>query len=536
MTEIDRTSTEREKTGVFLEKYATNPVNGERIPVWAADYVLMDYGTGAIMAVPAHDQRDFEFARRFDLPVRVVIQPPGETLDGDTMQEAYVGDGEMVNTGAFDGTPVDRSVQVVTDWLAEQGLGGHATNFRLRDWLISRQRYWGTPIPIVYCDDCGEVPVPIEDLPVELPEDVDFNPQEGVSPLATSQTFMKVSCPKCGAAARRDSDTMDTFVDSSWYFHRYVSPHDDEQPFDVEKSNAWMPMDIYSGGIEHAVLHLLYARFVQKALMDMGLARDPEPFPHLLNQGIITMGGKRMSKSRGNIVEPQEAFERYGSDALRLYMLFSGPPEAPFDWPEEGVDAIEARTFRWLNRVWQLCEENRDIVNVGELATTPADEALRKHIHRTIKIVSEDFDRYSFNTAIARLQELVNQAYRYKSLVGAGNPQVMRELIEALLKMLAPMAPYITEEQWHRAGHETSIHVERWPTFDPALAAEDQTTMVVQINGKVRDTIEVPVDISEAEMEERALASEKIQSNLAGRTPVKVITKPPKLISLVVKS
>ena len=534
LTEIDRTSTERDKTGLFLGKYATNPVNGERIPVWVADYVLMDYGTGAIMAVPAHDQRDFVFARKYGLEIRVVIQPENASLDSDSMTEAYPHDGVMVNSSQFDGTPADRSVKVVTDWLEEQGLGKHATNYRLRDWLISRQRYWGTPIPIVYCDSCGELPVPYEDLPVELPDDVDFSPEEGISPLATSETFMDVPCPKCGATARRDADTMDTFVDSSWYFHRYTDPHNHEAPFDPAKSAAWMPMDIYSGGIEHAVLHLLYCRFIQKFFVDIDMAKDEEPFPRMLNQGVITMGGKRMSKSRGNIVEPGDAFDRYGADSLRLFMLFSGPPEAPFDWPEEGVDAIEARTFRWLNRVWQLCEENRDVVNVGELALSPADRALRRHIHRTIKVVTEDYERYSFNTAIARLQELVNQAYRYKGLVGAGNPQVMGELIGTVLKLLAPMTPYITEEQWHRAGHETSIHEERWPTFDPELASEEQTTMVVQVNGKVRDTIEVAVDITEDDMKDRALASEKVRAHLGDREPVKIIAKPPKLLSLVV--
>jgi leucyl-tRNA synthetase len=326
---------------------------------------------------------------------------------------------------------------------------------------------------------------------------------------------------------------MDTFVDSSWYFHRYVDPHNDDEPYDVAKSNAWMPMDQYTGGIEHAVLHLLYARFFQKVLVDMGMAKDPEPFPNLLNQGVVTMGGKRMSKSRGNIVEPQEAFEHYGADALRLFMLFSGPPEANFDWPEEGVLAIESRTYRWLHRVWQLCEENRDVVKVGELATGPAEEALRKHIHRTIKVVTEDFEKFSFNTAIARLQELVNQAYRYKK-VGGGHPQVMRELIETLLKLLAPMAPYLTEEQWHRFGYENSIHDSSWPGYDADLAAEEEVTMVVQVNGKVRDTMSVPAGITEDEMKERALASEKVQGHLAGRTPEKVIARPPKLVSLVV--
>ena len=532
LTEIDRTSTEREKNGLFLGKYATNPVNGEKIPIWVADYVLMDYGTGAIMAVPAHDQRDFEFARKYDLEIRIVIQPEGESLDSASMTEAYAHDGVMVNSAQFDGTPATESVKVVTDWLESQGLGRHAKNFRLRDWLISRQRYWGTPIPIIHCPDCGEVPVPEDQLPVVLPENVDFTPSDEASPLASAEDWVNVDCPKCGGRARRDADTMDTFVDSAWYFHRYTDPRNDDVPFDVERSNAWMPMDLYTGGIEHAVLHLLYARFFQKVLMDMGMAKDPEPFPKMINQGIITMGGKRMSKSRGNIVEPQEAFERYGADALRLYMLFSGPPEAPFDWPAEGVDAIEARTFRWLHRVWQLCEENRDIVDVGELHFGPLEDALRKHVHRTIKVVTEDYEKYSFNTAIARLQELVNQAYRYKS-VGGGHPGALKELIEALLKMMAPMAPYFAEEQWHRLGYEDSIHFEPWPTFEEALAAEEEATMVVQVNGKVRDTIAVPASISEDEMKEVALGSDKVQAHLGGRPPVKVITKPPKLVSLV---
>ena len=532
LTEIDRTSTERDKIGMFLGKHATNPVNGERIQVWVADYVLMEYGTGAIMAVPAHDQRDFEFARKYDLPVRVVIQPEGQSLDGATMSEAHPHEGVMVNSAHFDGTPTDVSVGKVTEWLESEGLGRRATNFRIRDWLISRQRYWGTPIPILFCESCGEVPVPDEDLPVELPEVVDFNPTGETSPLATAQEWVNVDCPKCGGPARREVDTMDTFVDSSWYFHRFVDPHNDAAPYDVEKSNAWMPIDQYTGGIEHAVLHLIYARFFQKFLMDMGMANDPEPFPHLLNQGVITMGGKRMSKSRGNIVEPQEAFQLYGADALRLFMLFSGPPEAPFDWPDEGVEAIGRVTFPWLQRVWRLCEENRDIVDVGELHEGPAESALLKHVHKTTKVVTEDYERFSFNTAIARLMELINQAYRYKQ-VGGGHPNVMRVLIEALLKLLAPMVPYITEEQWHRLGHEKSIHFESWPEYDPELAAEDEVTMVVQVDGKVRDTIQVPVGISEDEMRDRALASERVLAHLRGEEPAKVITRPPRLISLV---
>ena len=533
LTEIDRTSTARPKKGMFLGRYAINPVNDEHIPIWVADYVLMDYGTGAIMAVPAHDERDFDFARQNELSVRVVVQPPDRELDQDTMTEAYVGPGSLVNSGPFDGTSVETSVKDVTDWLENEGRGKHAKNFRIRDWLISRQRYWGTPIPIVFCDDCGEVPLSLESLPLELPDSstVDFNATEGESPLATATEWVRTPCPKCGKDARRETDTLDTFVDSSWYFHRYLDPHNDEAPFDRAKSDSWMPMDQYTGGIEHAVMHLIYARFFQKVLMDMDMAKDPEPFPNLLNQGVITMGGRKMSKSLGNIVEPQEAFERFGADSLRLYMLFSGPPEANFDWPAEGVDAIGPVAYDWIKRVWRMCEENRDIVNVGELHRGPADEALLRHLHRTIKVVTADFEAFSFNTAIARLHELVNQVYRYKT-VGGGNPQVLAEVVEGLLKMLAPMTPYLAEEQWRRLGHDSSIHFEPWPEFDPSLATDDEVTMVVQVNGKVRDTIKVPVDVTEAQMTELALSSEKVQSFLDGE-PKKVIVKPPKLVSLV---
>jgi leucyl-tRNA synthetase len=534
LTEIDRVSTERPKKGLFLGGHAINPVNGERIPVWAADYVLMDYGTGAIMAVPAHDQRDFEFARTYGLEIRPVIAPAGgEAADAAAMQEAFSGEGVMVNSGEFDGTSTDESVTTITAWLEQQGLGRAAKNFRLRDWLISRQRYWGTPIPIIFCDDCGEVMVPDDDLPVELPDVVDFNPTGEASPLATAKEWMDVPCPKCGKPARRETDTMDTFVDSSWYFHRYLDPRNEGAPFDPEKNRAWMPIDQYSGGIEHAVMHLIYARFFQKVMMDMGMVKDPEPFPRLLNHGVVTMGGKRMSKSRGNLVEPAEAFELYGADALRLYMLFSGPPEQNFDWPEEGVTSIGRVTAPWLQRVWRLCEDNRDIVRVGEMHLGPAEVALRKHLHKTIKVVTEDYESFSFNTAIARLMELVNQAYRYHT-VGGGNPQVMRELIEALLKMLAPMAPFVTEEAWHRLGYEDSIHFEAWPSFDPGLAAEDEVTMVVQVNGKVRDTIRVPAGIGEDDMRELALASEKVRGHLDGNEPAKIIVRPPKLVNIVV--
>jgi leucyl-tRNA synthetase len=527
LSEIDRASTEREKSGISLGVHALNPVNGERIPVWTADYILMDYGTGAIMAVPGHDERDFDFATKYGLEVRKVV----EAEDGETVLP-YVGPGRLVNSGEFDGTPVTESVTAVTEWLESKDLGRSAVNFRLRDWLISRQRYWGTPIPIVHCETCGEVPVPDDQLPVVLPEIVDFNPRDEASPLASAEEWVKVPCPRCGGAARRETDTMDTFVDSSWYFHRYLDPHNEELPFDPVKERAWMPADQYVGGIEHAVLHLIYARFWQKVLVDMDMADAPEPFPALLNQGQVTMGGKRMSKSRGNVVEPQEAFDLYGADALRLYMLFSGPPEQDFDWPSEGVTAIGRVTFPWLKRVWRLCEENRDVVSIGELRTGPAESALRRQIHRTVKVVTADYESFSFNTALARLMELVNNAGRYKT-VGGGHPGVLRELTETLLKLLAPMAPYVAEEQWHRLGHDTSIHAERWPSYDEDLTAEDEVTMVVQVNGKVRDTITVPADVTEEAMKELALASEKVAGHLGGNPPAKIIVKPPKLVSLV---
>jgi leucyl-tRNA synthetase len=533
LTEIDRTSTERPKQGMFLGAYALNPVNGERIPVWAADYVLMDYGTGAIMAVPAHDQRDFEFARLNGLEIRPVINPETD-LEPNRMLEAYDGPGVMVRSGEFDGTPTDVSIDAVTRWLEARGIGRRAKNFRIRDWLISRQRYWGTPIPIIFCPDCGEVPVPEEDLPVVLPEVVDFQPTGEASPLASAREWVEVACPKCGGQARRETDTMDTFVDSSWYFHRYLDPGNERMPFDTDKSKGWMPADQYTGGIEHAVLHLMYARFFEKVLVDMGMSDTPEPFPKLLNQGDITMGGKRMSKSRGNVVEPTEAFARYGADALRLYMLFSGPPEQDFDWPSEGVTAIGRVTFPWLQRVWRLCESTRTLADGAEGAGSSEDEALRRRTHRTIKIVTEDFERFAFNTAIARLMELVNDAYRYQGKAGGRNPRVLRELVEALLKLLAPLAPYITEEQWHRLGHEASIHLEPWPSYEVELAAEESVTMVVQVNGKVRDTIEVSTDVSEAEMRARALASSKLQAHLDHRVPLKEVIKPPKLINFVV--
>ena len=530
LSEIDRVSTERPKKGMFTGKSVINPVTGESIPIWVADYVLMDYGTGAIMAVPAHDQRDFEFARTYDLPVKVVIQPESESLEGASLTEAYSGSGVMHGSGDFDGTPTTESVEGVTKWLDAQGLGRAAKNFRIRDWLISRQRYWGTPIPIVFCDKCGEVPVPEDQLPLVLPDEVDLSPQEGLSPLATATDWVNTSCPKCDGPARRETDTMDTFVDSSWYFLRYLDPHNETAPFDPAIVAEWMPIDQYTGGITHAVMHLIYARFIQKTLMDMGMLKDPEPFPHCLNQGMVTMGGKAMSKSRGNIVEPQEAFSRYGADALRLYMLFSGPPEQDFDWPDEGVTAIGRVTAPWLMRVWRLCEDVRDVQ--GSAPDGEREVALRRFLHKTIKVATRDYEAFAFNTAISRMQELVNETYRYRAS-GGSDRELLTSVVTSLLQMLAPMAPFLTEEQWHRLGQEGSIHSSPWPKFDPELARDDEVMMVVQVNGKVRDTIPVSADVTEDEMREMALASDKVQTYLGGKEPMKVIIRPPKLISLV---
>jgi leucyl-tRNA synthetase len=531
MSEIDRVSTEREKKGMPTGRSVINPVTGEAIPIWLADYVLMDYGTGAIMAVPAHDERDFDFARTFDLPIKVVIAGEGTPSDVAEMTEAFSGSGVMVSSGDFDGTPTSESVEVVTRWLDEQGLGRAAKNFRLRDWLISRQRYWGTPIPIVFCDDCGEVPVPDDQLPLVLPDEVDLAPPDGVSPLATASDWVNTTCPRCGAAARRETDTMDTFVDSSWYFLRYLDPHNESAPFDPAKVAAWMPIDQYTGGITHAVMHLIYARFIEKVLMDMGMLKDPEPFPACLNQGMVTMGGKAMSKSRGNIVEPQEAFRRYGADALRLYMLFSGPPEQDFDWPSEGVSAIGRVTAPWLMRVWRLCEDV-NALGGGSAEDGEAENTLRKLLHKTIKVATRDYEAFAFNTAIARMQELVNATYRYRASGGA-NGKLLKEVVLNLLKMLAPMAPFLAEEQWASLGENGSVHDVDWPGFDAALARDDEVMMVVQVNGKVRDTIAVSSDVTEEEMRAAAFASEKIKTYMGDLEPLKVIVRPPKLISLV---
>ena len=523
-SEVERVSSERVRKGYRLPAVAVNPVNGEEIPVWAADYVLMHYGTGAIMAVPAHDTRDFEFARQYGIDIRVVIDTSGagEPPDPAAMAEATVGPGRMVNSGPFTGVWSDAStgegVEQVIAWLVGEGKGRGAVNYRLRDWLVSRQRYWGTPIPIVYCPDCGEVPVAYDELPVLLPEQADYTPtDDAVGPLANATDWVQVPCPSCGGPGRRETDTMDTFFDSSWYFLRFCDPTNDAAAFDPAKVAAWCPIDQYVGGIEHAVMHLIYARFFTKAFQDMGLVSFPEPFLRLFNQGSISMGGKAMSKSLGNVVEASVAVERYGADATRLFILFCSPPGAAYDFPADGVEEIGRVAFGWLSRVWRV---------LSQAAPGAVGPSLSLAVHRTVKAVTDDFETFSFNTAIARMMELLNALSKTK-----GPPP--QEAVEVFLKLLAPIAPFITEELWHRLGHEGSIHLESWPVFDPAVLAAERVTMVVQVNGKVRDTMEVSADIAREEMEARALGSDKVRRALDGRTPSKAIVVPPRLVNLV---
>jgi leucyl-tRNA synthetase len=512
------------RDGVPLGVHAVNPVNGERVPVYVAPYVLMEYGTGAVMGVPAHDQRDFEFARTHGLPVRVVIQPSGEERDPATMTEAHDHEGVMVNSGPFDGEPSPASIAKVAAWLQEQGLGGPSVTYRLRDWLISRQRYWGAPIPIIHCEEHGEVPVPDHELPVELPEDVDFRPG-GESPLARHDRFVKTTCPTCGRDARRDTDTMDTFVDSSWYFFRYCSPGFEDGPFRREDVDRWMPADQYTGGVEHAILHLLYCRFFTKALYDMGLVGFLEPFPRMMNQGQVIYGGASMSKTKGNIVEPMPIVERWGADTIRLIMLFAGPFEDDIDWKLIAGDPDRRPgVHHWLGRVFTA---------VGDAAERGGEEppALVRLTHRTIEGVTGDLERFRFNVAISKLMVLTNEM---RAALDAGG--AARGAADALTQMLAPFAPFAAEELWREVlGHADSVHVSRWPAFDEALAAEETVTLVIQVDGKVRDKSEVPADADEARCLELARGSEKVLRAVAGREVVKEIVRAPKLVNLVTR-
>jgi leucyl-tRNA synthetase len=540
-SEIDRTAEGKEKTGVFTGGYAINPVNGERIPIWVADYVLITYGSGAIMAVPAHDQRDFEFARKYGLEVRVVIQPAGETLDGATMTAAMPGAGVMVNSGPFDGTPATEekgaanpAIKAVTEWLEQKKIGHAAVNYRLRDWLISRQRYWGAPIPIVYCPKCGTVPVPEEDLPVLLPDDVEFMPT-GESPLKFHDGFRKTTCPACGGPAERETDTMDTFMCSSWYQYRYLSPSYAEGPFDPEEAAYWLPVDLYTGGIEHATMHLMYTRFFTKAMRDCGVfaetikemrraGRAPnalfdEPMSALHNQGMI-LGEDRekMSKSRGNVVAPDDLVHQYGADAVRAYLMFGFRWDQGGPWDSQGIQG----PVRWLNDVWTLFAA--PVSAPSRSADESAADDLRRKVHQTIKRVTDGMETFSFNTAIAALMTLKNilQDAR-QTLAGSAAWDEARSIY---LRLMAPFTPHIAEELWARSGYPYSVHTQPWPEHDPAIAAEDMITLVVQVNGKVRDRVQVPADISEDEAKAAALATAGAQRHLDGRPPKKVIYVP----------
>jgi leucyl-tRNA synthetase len=525
LTDIDRLSTEREKTGVFLGRYAVNPVNGEGLPVWAADYVLADYGTGAIMAVPAHDDRDLEFARTFGLDVRVVVDT-GEPHPGET-GIATTGDGLHVNSGPLDGLDKDAGILRVNELLEQNGDGRAAINYRLRDWLLSRQRFWGAPIPIVHCDNCGEVPVPDEQLPVVLPDlsGQDLQPK-GVSPLAAATDWVEVACPKCGSPAKRDTDTMDTFVDSSWYFLRYCSPTYDDGPFDVEAVRKWMPVDQYTGGVEHAILHLLYSRFFTKVLYDMGMLDFTEPFTALLNQGQVINQGKAMSKSLGNGVDLGEEIAKHGVDAIRLTMVFAGPPEDDIDW----ADMSPSGSAKFLARALRLVS---DVTSPAGADPASGDVGLRRVTHHVIHDVTAMVEAFRYNVAVARLMELVNAARKtIDAGAGAADPAV-REAAEALTVMLSLFAPYTAEEGWSRLGHEPTVSRAPWPTVDPQLLVEESVTCVVQVAGKVRDRLEVSPSITEDALRELALATDGVRRALDGRGIKTVIVRPPKLVNIV---
>ncbi|MBX6766162.1 MAG: leucine--tRNA ligase [Actinomadura rubrobrunea] len=525
-SEIERLSTEREKTGVFLGRYAINPVNGERLPIWASDYVLAEYGHGAIMAVPAHDQRDLDFALKFGLPVRVVVDT-GEPDPAET-GVATTGDGRIINSGPITGLNKADAIARIIQILEEKGLGKAAVNFRLRDWLVSRQRFWGCPIPIVHCPSCGEVPVPDDQLPVLLPDDLrgaDLAPK-GTSPLAAAENWVNVDCPKCGGPAKRDSDTMDTFVDSSWYYFRYCSPGYEDGPFDVEQVRKWMPVDQYTGGVEHAILHLLYSRFFTKVLYDMGMVDFTEPFTRLVNQGQVILNGKAMSKSLGNMVDLGEQIEQWGVDVVRLALLFSGPPEDDIDW----ADVSPSGMSKFLARVHRIAA---DVTSPP--GTDPAGGAvdLRRVTHRTIGEATALIEQHRYNVAIARIMSLVTATRRaIDDGPGPADPAV-REAAETIAVLLSLFAPYTAEEAWERLGHEPSVATAGWPSADPALVVQEEVTCVVQVAGKVRDRLQVPPDISEEELERLALASAKVNEALGGAQINRVIVRPPKIVNIV---
>lgn len=526
-TDVQREAADKEKTGVFTGGYAINPVNAERVPVWIADYVLMTYGTGAIMAVPAHDQRDFEFARKYGLEVRVVIQPDTEPpADSQAMTAAVPASGRMVNSGPLTGTPGEDAFTRAVGHIEELGVGHGSVNYRLRDWLISRQRYWGSPIPIVYCEKCGVVTVPEDQLPVLLPDDVEWKPT-GESPLKLHPTWRFTACPSCGGPAERETDTMDTFMCSSWYHLRYLSPHHSESPFDPAEYDYWMPVDLYTGGIEHANMHLIYTRFFHKACRDIGITRGPEPMLQLRNQGIVLgEDSEKMSKSRGNVVAPDELVARYGADAVRAHLMFFTRWEMGAPWNSSGIDGV----VRWLRRTWSVILEPVD----EELSQSPQAvvKSLRRKAHQTLRSVTRDYETLEFNTIISGLMELMNEMSKAKQQGVYGAP-AWEEVVEIYLKMLAPVAPHISEEIWAHLGKPYSIHTQGWPEVDEEAARQEEIILVLQVNGKLRDRVSVPADISEEEARRTALANASVQRFLEGRTPRQVVVVPKKLVNIV---
>ena len=523
-TEYERLALSKEKTGVFLGSYVVNPLNEERVPIWITDYVLPTYGTGAVMAVPAHDERDLEFARKFKLPVRAVIAPPDWA--GEELTEAYTDSGTMMNSGDFDGLPSGQAYEAICDLLEAKGWGKRTVIYRLRDWLISRQRYWGAPIPIIYCDRCGIIPVPEADLPVLLPPDAEFRPT-GESPLKYCQSFVNTTCPKCSGTAKRETDTMDTFMCSSWYFLRYTRPEIGDAPFNADKMTYWLPVDLYTGGAEHAVMHLLYARFFIKALRDIGLVDFDEPFNSLFNQGTIICSGDKMSKSRGNVIAPDEYVTEAGADAVRGYLMFIGPWELGGEWNDRGLVGVS----RWLNRVWSLTTAGYS----SRVVDLEAEKELLHLMYKTIKEVTADLERLRFNTMLANLMEFSNYLSKVKES-GMVSDSLWTEAIRRFLLLLAPTAPHLAEELWTRTGYSYTIHNQPWPEYDHELAKEEEITIVIQVNGKLRDKLLVPASIGEAEAKELALNRERVKAYIDGKKLTRVIYVPKRVVNIVVAS
>lgn len=535
-SDIERTSSESEKEGVGTGVYVINPFNGNKAEIWVTNYVLADYGTGAVMGVPSEDQRDWMFAAKYGLEVIITLQPKDRELKLEEMTEAYVDkSGVLVNSGEFSGMDIKAAMTGIMDKAEAEGFGKRRVNYRLRDWLISRQRYWGAPIPVIYCDDCGEQLVPEDQLPVMLPENVKFE-QGSVSPLAQCEEFVNCTCPKCGKPARRETDTMDTFICSSWYYLRYTDPHNTELPFAKDKVNYWAPIDQYIGGIEHAILHLLYSRFFTKVLRDAGLLDFDEPFTNLLTQGMVLKDGSKMSKSKGNVVSPEEIIGQYGADTARLFIMFAAPVDRDLDWSDEGV----AGSYRFLNRVWRIISQFEDKIKSASdqydtAVLSDEEKELRRVLHLTIKKVTEDIrDRFMFNTAISSIMELVNEFYKFQNSDSVNN-SLIREVSICLIKMLAPFAPHMTEELWHELDCEGSIHRQKWPVCDEAATLKAEVEIVLQINGKVRDRIMIATGISRQEMEEAARANKRVQELTEGKQIVKMICVPDKLVNVVVK-